>query len=54
LQRCWPSLPPVLAIAFVTATSSPQDANVGGALYLALGLVIGVTLAAVYIRRFSR
>ncbi len=47
-------LPSALAVGFVKATSSPQDANVGGALYLALGLVVGVTLATVYLRRSSR
>ena len=47
-------LPPLLAVAFVKVTSSPQDANVGGALYLALGVVMGVTLAAVYLARSSR
>ena len=47
-------LPPVLALAFVRATSSPQDANVGAALYLALGILMGVVLAAVYLARSSR
>ncbi|HSH60003.1 MAG TPA: hypothetical protein VK988_10250 [Acidimicrobiales bacterium] len=47
-------LPPVLAIAFVKVTSSPRDANVGGALYLALGIVVGFTLAAVYLARSGR
>ena len=47
-------LPPFLAIVFVKATSSPEDANVGGALYLALGVIVGVTLAAVYLARSSR
>ncbi|MDP8974923.1 MAG: hypothetical protein M3N28_00845 [Actinomycetota bacterium] len=47
-------LPPLLAVAFVQATSSPQDANVGGALYLALGIIIGLSLAAVYLARSVR
>ena len=47
-------LPPVFAVAFVKATSNPEDANVGGALYLALGVIVGVTLAAVYLSCSSR
>ncbi len=47
-------LPPVLALAFVKVTSSPRDANVGGALYVALGIIVGLTLAAVYVARSAR
>ncbi len=46
-------LPPGVAIAFVKATSSPRDANVGGALFLALGVVVGLTLAGVFLARSS-
>jgi hypothetical protein len=44
-------LPPIAAVVFVKATSSPRDANVGGAFYLVLGVIVGVALAALYLRR---
>ena len=46
--------PPILAVLFVKATSSPRDANVGGAFYLALGVALGIAAAVVYLRRSSR
>ncbi len=47
-------LPPTGAIAFVTVTSTPRDANVGGALYLVAGAIAGVALAAGYLSRQRR
>ncbi len=47
-------LPPIAAVAFVKFTSSPRDANVGGALFLILGVVAGLAMAAVYLTLSSQ
>ena len=45
------ALPVVLAVAFVKATSSTTDANVGGAFYVAIGLLVGAVGGVIVLRR---
>ncbi len=47
-------IPPTIAVAFVKATSTPQDANVGGAFFLLGGLIVGIALSVWYIRSSGR
>jgi uncharacterized membrane protein YccC len=45
---------PLVAVAFVKLTSTPEDANVGGAFYVAVGFVAGIALAVTVLRRTRR